>query len=254
MPHTYTASLSPSLQSSLFAADACGASGIRVLLVDDHQTLLWGMDKLINGEAPRMSVAGTARSSEEALRKAAQLKPDVIVLDLDLDGQSSLDILPALLINPNTQVLVLTGERNQSVLDHAIHKGARGVLRKDASAEHVLRAIEKVHQGELWLDRVTMSRVLSGLMDPEATKKNHPELQKQASLTTRERKIIHIIVEGRGATNKVLAQRLFISEHTLRNHLTSIYHKLGVSNRLELYVYAVKHQLGSTTLASDLLN
>jgi two-component system nitrate/nitrite response regulator NarL len=217
---------------------------IRVMIVDDHPTVLWGLDKLINGEKPRMEVVGTAGTAEEALRCIGQTLPDIVLLDLDLDGTNGLDILPALLAHAPVRVLILTGERKETVLDNAVQKGARGILRKDASAEHVLKAIEKTHEGELWLDRSTLGRVFTGFMAPGASPKMDADAEMQASLTARERKIIEMIVEGQGASNKELAQRLFISEHTLRNHLTSIYTKLYVTNRLELYIYAVKHQLG----------
>ena len=217
---------------------------ISVMIVDDHPTMLWGLSKLISGETTRMKVIGTARNAEEANAHMQDAVPDVVLLDLDLDGESGLNLLPALLANPATRVLILTGERQQTVLDQAVQQGARGILRKDASAEQVLKAIEKVHQGEIWLDRSTLGRVFTEFMEPTTAQKHDPEAVKQASLTGRERKIIAMIVEGQGASNKVLAAKLFISEHTLRNHLTSIYNKLDVGNRLELYVYAVKHQMG----------
>lgn len=216
---------------------------IGVMLVDDHQTMLWGLSRLIDGERPRMQVVGTARNCEEALEQVDQVIPDVILLDLDLGGKSALDILPGLLSNSVSRVLILTGERQQKNLDLAVFGGARGVLRKDAAAEQVLQTIERMHHGELCLDNETMSRVFAEFVDSKRAHKVDPEAEKQATLTCKERKIIHTVVDGNGASNKALAERLFITEHTLRNHLTSIYQKLGVSNRLELYVYAVKHQL-----------
>ena len=218
---------------------------IRVMLIDDHPTLLWGLEKLINAETPRMSVMGTARNTEEALACLAHETPDVVLLDLDLDGESGLVLLPALLKQTRTRVLILTGERQQNVLDQAVQKGARGILRKDASAEHVLKAIEKTHEGELWLDRGTLGRVFTEFRDPTSARKPDPETLRQASLTARERRIIALVVQSQGASNKSLAQSLFISEHTLRNHLSSVYQKLDVANRLELYVYATRHQLGA---------
>ena len=215
------------------------------MLIDDHQTMLWGLVKLIESEKPRMEVVGTAGTSEEALEKIGSLCPDVVLLDLDLGGTSALDILPALLLNPASRVLIFTGEHDQATLDLAVVRGARGILRKEASAEQVLKAIEKTAEGEIWLDRETLGRVFTDFMTPPAAHNFDPEAKKLESLTARERKIIHAIVEGSGAPSKALAERLFISDHTLRNHLTAIYHKLGVSNRLELYVYAVKHQLGN---------
>ncbi|RJG03658.1 response regulator [Noviherbaspirillum sedimenti] len=218
---------------------------IRVLLVDDHQTMLWGLGKLIEGENPRMEVVGTASNCEEARDKAGTLMPDVILLDLDLEGRSSLDYLPAMLANGVSRALILTAERQQAILDQAVQHGARGVLHKIASAEQVLKAIEKVHQGELWIENEMLSRVLGKFMSPATKSAPDPEMARIAQLTLKERKIIDTIVRESGASNKVIAQRLFISEHTLRNHLTSIYQKLDLSNRLELYVYAVKHALDS---------
>lgn len=214
---------------------------MRIMVVDDHPTLVWGIEQLIATQSPRMQVVATATHAQEALNKASTDRPDVVLLDLDLDGRSGLDIVPALSNQKACRVLVLTGERRPQVLDEAVRLGARGILRKDASAQSVIKAIEKVHAGEIWLDRVSMARVLGGM--------NHrtpqtPEQARHCTLTRRERKIIQVILDGHGAANKLLADRLFISEHTLRNHLSSIYHKLCVRNRLELYVYALKHRLG----------
>jgi DNA-binding NarL/FixJ family response regulator len=223
---------------------ATGTKPISVMLVDDHQTMLWGLSKLIDGQSPRMKVVGTATSCEEAVDQVGRLVPDVIVLDLDLSGRSALEILPSLLSNSVSRALILTGERQQKTLDQAVLGGARGVLCKDASAEKVLEAIEKLYLGELWLDGDTVGRVFAEFMQAKKPARMDGEAEKQSALTAKERKIICTIVEANGASNKALAARLFITEHTLRNHLTSIYQKLGVANRLELYVYAVKHQLG----------
>lgn len=216
---------------------------IRVMLVDDHHTMLWGLTKLIESEKPRMNVVGTATTCSEALAKADLLRPDVILLDIDLDGTSAIEVIPGLIDMSASNVLIFTGIRDQETLDLAIIKGARGVLRKDASAEHVIKAIEKTAVGEIWLDRQTLGRVFSEFMAPKAPSTPDPALERHSSLTVKEQKVISAVVQGSGALNASLAEQLFISEHTLRNHLTSIYNKLGVKNRLELYVYAVKHGL-----------
>ncbi|HZX28880.1 MAG TPA: response regulator transcription factor, partial [Telluria sp.] len=150
--------------------------------------------------------------------------------------ENGADYLPALLANGVSRMLVLTGERRHGVLDAAIHAGARGVLGKDAPADVVVKAIEKIHAGELWLDRAAMNRVFATLLAPAAPA--HDGAARHAALTERERSVIQAIVDHSDCMNKVVAQRLFMSEHTLRNHLSSIYHKLGVKTRLELYVYA----------------
>lgn len=223
---------------------------IRILIVDDHPTMLWGLERLVASQA-QMQVVGTAGSVDDALAQGQAHSPALVLLDVNLGERSGLDAIAPLTAG-GAKVLVLTGERKKDLLDRAVQLGARGVLSKDAEADTVLKAVRKVHDGELWLDRLTLGRVLDGLRDmQESGARACPEKQKQASLTLREHKIIQAIVEGRGASNKTLAAGLFISEHTLRNHLSSIYHKLGVGNRLELYAYALQHQLGTQAPALD---
>lgn len=219
------------------------AGAIRVMLVDDHRTLLWGLEKLIHGQSPRMEVVGTAEDCDDALAKSSLLRPDVVLLDLDLCGRSSVEIIPALASNGVSRVLVLSACREPAVLDEAVLRGARGVLHKGANADQVLKAIDRVHHGELWLDQERLGRVFVEMIHPRPVE-NKPQVAAADELTVRERTILRTIVDQSGAANKVIAARLFISEHTLRNHLTSIYQKLGVGNRLELYVYAVKHGFG----------
>jgi DNA-binding NarL/FixJ family response regulator len=220
------------------------ANPISVLLVDDHQTMLWGLSRLIDGEHPRMKVVGTASCCEDAVTTSENLAPDVIVLDLDLDGHSALEILPKLVANAVSRVMVLTAEREQRTLDLAVLNGARGVMCKDAPAQQVIDAIERVHNGELCVDPQSIGRVFYELTSVKKQQpKADPEAARQSCLTHKEREIIQTVVTGSGASNKALAAKLFVTEHTLRNHLTSIYQKLGVTNRLELYIYAVKHQL-----------
>jgi two-component system nitrate/nitrite response regulator NarL len=222
---------------------------INVMLVDDHQTMLWGLQRLLEGAGKGIKVVASATTVEQARAELAHCVPDVVLLDLDLNGQCSLDLLPQLLANEATRVVVFTGSRDDALLDRAIRGGARGLLRKDAPADQVIKAITKVNEGELWIEHTMMARVLNELTRPPVVKVD-PEAQRLASLTPREHKIISSIVRGNGALNRSLAQSLFISEHTLRNHLVSIYKKLGVANRLELYVYAVKHHLGDNDPAA----
>ncbi|MGX4642358.1 response regulator [Massilia sp. SYSU DXS3249] len=215
---------------------------ITVLIVDDHKTMLWGLERLIGSERSGMKVVATATTREEALAQAAAHGPDIILLDIDLDGECSLDFLPALLVSGVSRALVFTGMRDQATLDRAILAGARGVLRKDAPAEVVLRAIEKVYEGEMWIGQDMMTRIFGELTRARTPPKPDPHQQKLDALTPKERKILDAIVAASGKTNKALAESLFISEHTLRNYLVTIYKKLGVANRLELYVYATRHQ------------
>jgi len=214
---------------------------IRILLVDDHKTMLWGLERLIQAEGEAFELVGSASDGLEAKALCAEFKPDIVLLDLDLKGSSSIDFLPALLENSATRVVILSANRDQATLAAAVKAGARGVVSKEAPTDDVLTAVKKVHGGELWLDQSLMQVLLGQLVAP--VPKADPEAGRIASLTARERDVIGMIVQGKGALNKDLAERAFISERTLRNHLTTIYQKLDVANRLELYVYATKHGL-----------
>lgn len=219
------------------------APPIRVMLIDDHRSVLWGLEKLIDSDQPAMQVVGTATSRAEARALLDKAQPDVILLDMDLGKESGLDVIPDLLANSRARVLILTGLRDQSVHDRAVLAGARGVVLKEAPAESILTAIRKVHAGEIWLDRESTGRIFVELSRRSAGEAADPDQRKISALTAREREIVAAIVTNVGATAHAVADKLHVSEHTLRNHLTSIYDKLGVANRLELFAYAQKHGL-----------
>ena len=216
---------------------------IRILVVDDHQSFLWGMVKLIESDSPTMTVIGTAADISETVVVAQREQPDIILLDIDLNGVNSLDSMPLLREVTSAVVLILTGVRDPETHDRAILSGARGVVQKEESPEIILKAIRKVYEGEIWLGRAATGRVLSKLLG-QSHNPVSPEATKIASLTLREREIIDVIIKQGRSTNKQIAGHLNMSEHTLRNHLSSIYGKLEVENRLELAMYAVKHHIG----------
>ena len=214
---------------------------IRILLLDDHRSVLWGLEKLIEGEHPRMQVVGKATTSAEALKLLDEVQPDIILLDLDLGGENGSNAIQALMAKSKAKVLVLTGSRDIAVHDAAVLAGAMGVVEKGEPAETILKAVRKVHEGEIWLDRSATGRIFLELSRSKASEAQNPEQRKIASLTPRERQIVAEIGSDAAAGSKVIAERLHISEHTLRNHIASIYEKLEVSSRLELFAYAGKH-------------
>lgn len=218
---------------------------IRVLLVDDHRSILWGLEKLIASASPAMEVVGTATSASAALGLLDEARPDVIVLDLDLGGESGRDAIPLFIERCGAKVLVLTGVRDKAVQVSAMVAGAHGVVEKEASAETILAAIGRVHEGEMWIERAMVGRIFVELSRRSVAQKLDPEQQKIAGLTEREREIIAVSSADPGASAKTIAEKLRVSEHTLRNHLTSIYAKLGVSGRLGLFAYALEHGLNT---------
>jgi DNA-binding NarL/FixJ family response regulator len=216
---------------------------IKIMLLDDHRSVLWGLEKLIEGEGPRMQVIGKATTSAEAMRLLDEVQPDIILLDIDLGGENGVNAIPSLIAKSKAKVLVLTGSRDASVHDGAVLAGAMGVVEKGESAETILKAIQKVHEGEIWLDRSATGRVFMELSRSKAAEAQNPEQKKIASLTPRERQIVAEIGGDASAGSRAIAERLHISEHTLRNHIASIYEKLQVSSRLELFAYAAKHDI-----------
>lgn len=216
-------------------------SRIRLLLVDDHALVRSGLRMLVESRAG-IAVVGEAQGAAEAVALARQQQPDIILLDLDLAGESGLSIIPDLLqAAPGSRLLVLTGVRDLEAHQQAFASGAMGLVHKEQAATVLLKAIEKVHAGEMWIDRAMAARVIGGLSRAGAPARQDPEAAKILTLSRREREVIALI--GEGLPNKRIAERLFVSEATVRHHLTSIFSKLDVSDRLELLVYAHRHRL-----------
>jgi two-component system nitrate/nitrite response regulator NarL len=223
---------------------------IRVFLIDDHRSILWGLEKLIDSCRPTMDLAGSATNIADAVEALTDDIADVVVLDLDLGHESGVDAIPRLAAISKAKILILTGLRDEAVHQNAILAGARGVVGKESRAETILAAIAKVHEGEVWLDRAATGRLLVEVMRKSTARESvGAEQRRIADLTVREREIIALAASNAGATAKVIAEELSISEHTLRNHLTSIYEKLGVANRLELYAFAHQHRLAKPRVA-----
>ena len=220
---------------------------IRVFVAEDHHITLWGLSRLI-GASAGLELVGTASSRTELMNHDAAALADVLLLDLDLAGEDTLEGLASLRTRCPGRVLVLTGTDDLAAHRAAMLKGARGVVHKSEPAETILRAIEKVHAGEIWLHRALLGEVMGLLTDPTPTAAPlapNADAKRIASLTPREREIVVRMVNSSGAKQLAVADELGMSEHTLRNHLTTIYSKLGVRGRLELHVYATTHGLGA---------
>lgn len=211
---------------------------ISVMIVDDHVVIRSGLRMLIEHDQ-QMRVVAMAGNQEEALERAATETPDVIVLDLLLGDEDALSFLPELCqASPKSRVLVLTGVQNPDAHRSAIRRGAMGIVLKEHAADQLLKAIQKVNKGEVWIERSMMGSMIQELSKPAMV---DPELAKIESLTEREREVISLV--GEGLKNKQVGERLFISETTVTHHLSSVFSKLEVSDRLELIIYAFRHGL-----------
>jgi two-component system, NarL family, nitrate/nitrite response regulator NarL len=214
---------------------------VRVLIVDDHGIMRAGLRMLLESH-PGFAVVGEASTCADALALATGTQPDVIVLDLDLGGENAVESIPTLLrIVPETRILVLTGVRDPEVHRQAIRHGALGLVFKEKAVETLLQAITKVRAGEVWLEPTMIARVLGDLTRPQPAPQASEEAIKIARLTEREREVITLV--GEGLRNRHIAERLYISEATVRHHLTAIFAKLDVSDRFELAIYAYQHGL-----------
>jgi DNA-binding NarL/FixJ family response regulator len=214
---------------------------IRILIVDDHAILRQGLRMLIEDQ-PGMAVIGEAGNREDAIEIARREQPEIILLDLDLGGQNGLELLPEFIsISGETRIIVLTGVRDPEVHHRAIAFGAIGLVFKEQAGEVLVKAIEKVHSGEVWFDRALIATALTKMSRSKEGKKDEAEAARIASLTEREKEVITLV--ARGLNRRQMAEKLFISEATVRNHLTSILNKLGVSDRLELAFYAYRNGL-----------
>jgi two-component system, NarL family, nitrate/nitrite response regulator NarL len=205
------------------------------------QMVCWGLERLVQTAHPRMELLGSDSMLEACGARWDSIQPDVVVVDFEDDV--GLDWIAKLPLRPPTRLLLLSGSHNVELMDRAILAGARGIVRKTDSPQILLKAIEKVHEGELWIDRCATGRIFLEMARQKAAQGNDPEKTKIATLTSRERQTIAAVASDASAPAKVIARRLCISEHTLRNHLTSIYSKLELSSRLDLYAYATRHHL-----------
>jgi DNA-binding NarL/FixJ family response regulator len=201
---------------------------ITIMIVDDHVVIRSGLRMLIEYDQ-RMQVVAQAASE----------RPDVIILDLVLGDEDGLSFLPELCqASPTSRVLVLTGVQNPDAHRRAIRRGAMGIVLKEHAADQLLKAIMKVNDGEVWIERSMMGSMIQEFNKPAMV---DPEIAKIESLTDREREVIGLI--GEGLKNKQVGERLFISETTVTHHLSSVFSKLEVSDRLELIIYAFRHGL-----------
>lgn len=218
---------------------------IRVMLICDHQIVAWGFEKLVDSTHHCLEFVGTVGDYTAAAQMLATTSVDVILVDLD--GSNGVDGIPQLITLSAAKVLTMTGSRQLELRDSAVLAGAKGVVAKGEPVEVLVKAITKVHEGELWINRSATSRIFQQLSEKKPWRFDAANHLKIGTLTRRERETVSEIVKDAAAGGRVIAQRLEISENTLRNHLNSIYSKLGLSSRLELFAYAKLHAIGDKT-------
>ena len=223
---------------------AAGPSpAIRILIADDKTLFRDGLANLVAGQRD-FEVAGTVDDASTANDRIRQLLPDVVLLGWSATASASQRIFAAVQETKRPiRIILMVGDDAKEDLVEAIRLGCSGILPKKTSTELLLKSIRKVHAGEIWLDRISTADVIRRLAKKgSGNVAARQGLREQgAVLSTREREIVGLIAQG--FKNKDMAERLFISEQTVKNHLHNIFDKLGVSDRLELALYAIHHKL-----------
>lgn len=207
---------------------------VRLLIVDDHQVVREGLRAVVTAGRAHMQVIGEASNGVEALRLAEQLRPDVVLMDLQMPQMDGVDATRKIrALHQPPAVLMLTTFADESRIRDAIHAGAIGYLLKDVAKEELLRAISAAARGTPTLDPVAQHVLLKQVTEPTASP--------FAPLTTRERDVLRLI--ARGASNKEIAAQLFLSVGTVKGYVSAVLPKLGVQDRTQAALFASKHGL-----------
>jgi two-component system, NarL family, response regulator DevR len=204
----------------------------RVFLLDDHEIIRRGLKELFDAEED-MEVVGEASTAEEALARVPSTQPDVAVLDIRLPDGDGVEVCRDLLsLRPEIRCLMLTSFADDEALFSAILAGASGYVLKDVRGTDLVSAVRHVAAGQSLIDATLRSKVMARMRNEEN------EDQYLAKLSTRERQVLNLVAEGK--TNRQIGEELFLSEKTIKNYVSSVLMKMGLSRRTEAAVYAVK--------------
>ena len=206
----------------------------KILLVDDHKIIADGMKLFINN-IENFEVIGWAGTGQDALTMTQTLKPDLVILDYRLPDYDGIELIPELLaISEDTKIILLTSFQEADLVVRAINAGAKGYLTKNVD-EHTLKYILKsvLEDNKTWLDPTLTSHFMSSV--------NQEYKKIDTSLTKEEKYLVSLVAQGK--SNKDISKLFFISDQTIKSHLTKLYKKLGLRSRSEVAMYAIKHNV-----------
>jgi two-component system nitrate/nitrite response regulator NarL len=227
--------------------EATPTQRVRIVLADDHQLFREALRRLLDAEAD-LVVVGEAGDGEEAVAQTLQHEPDILLLDVAMPHANGMQVLEQIAAaSKTTRIIMVTGAVEEDELRQALHLGARGFVLKESGAMQLLESIRVVHSGDYFVGRECMADLVSAVRSRDiAAETKTSRVKADFGLTLRERQIVSAVVNA--YQNKEIAEKFAISEKTVKHHLTNIFNKVGVSNRLELALFAVHHHLDSSTL------
>lgn len=210
---------------------------LRILLADDHEVVRLGLKSLIERH-PDFIVVDEAGSASQAVQKAFQHQPDIVVMDIRLPGASGIEATREITGQcPDTKVIMLTSYAEEEMLYEAIAAGAAGYVLKRIGGDDLIRAIETVGRGEALLDPALTQKMFSRVREAD----RQEAAAAFRDLTEQEMKVLGLVSKGK--TNREIAKELYLGEGTVRNYVSSILSKLNVSNRAEAAAFAVEHKI-----------
>jgi DNA-binding NarL/FixJ family response regulator len=219
----------------------------RILIADDHPVFRQGLISIFRNE-PDFTVVGEATDGQEALKLIDELHPDILLLDLLMPRLSGLETLREIWDSPNpVRTILLTASIAKEQIVQALQSGARGIVLKEVPTEVLFDSIRAVMSGKFWVGDTSVTDLIEILHSyiPRSSGAGGKDQDRSFGLTPRERDVVDAIVSG--FTNREIAGKYSISEQTVKHHLRNIFDKVGVSNRLELAIFAINHQLISNS-------
>ena len=213
---------------------------VRIVIANDHPIFQYGLLKLLETK-PLLQVVGQAANEDEAVTMVRQIQPDLVLLDLAMSPLPGLEVLRSITrFSNSTRTILFTGSIDKTKILEALQLGARGLVLKKSTTETLFKCISAVMAGQYWVGRDSIADLVHYLWDQRFTSKKQTR-KPNFGLTERELEIVSAIASG--CTNRDIAEEFSISQQTVKHHLTSIFYKTGVSNRLELALFAINHRL-----------
>jgi DNA-binding NarL/FixJ family response regulator len=214
--------------------------GISVVIADDYRLIRESLRLVLSGKNS-IQIVGEAATGSETINLVDERKPDVAVLNIIMPDMGGIEIVqPIIEKSPKTKPLILTQGMDETMIFKTLKAGAKGYISRGASIFDLIKAIEGVHRGELWVERKVISRFFEQEADVDSTRQGEQGETKEL-LTPREKEILGCLATG--CTNKEIGESLFISEKTVKTHLNSIFRKLNVSGRLQAILHAINKGL-----------